>query len=107
MRLIEIIGNDGVVPRIRARERDEALVELVDQLVSAKRVQEEDREDGPPERQEPNQGDPGVGIGQVRLPQPRLPQQLRPVQALPVRLAEQVQRQPDEGGRVRRHGAPV
>lgn len=45
MRLIEIIGNDGVIPRLRARERDEALVELVDHLVGAKRVAEGDRED--------------------------------------------------------------
>ena len=45
MRLIEIIGNEGVIPRLKARERDEALVELVDQLVATKRVRDEDRED--------------------------------------------------------------
>ena len=45
VRLIEIIGNEGVIPRLKARERDEALVELVDQLVTSKRVREDDRED--------------------------------------------------------------
>ncbi|MBL4844879.1 MAG: PTS sugar transporter subunit IIA [Planctomycetes bacterium] len=45
MRLIEIIGNEGVIPRLKARERDEVLVELLDHLISAKRVQESDRED--------------------------------------------------------------
>jgi mannitol/fructose-specific phosphotransferase system IIA component (Ntr-type) len=44
VRLIEIIGTE-VIPRLKAAERDEALVELVDHLISTKRVQESDRED--------------------------------------------------------------
>ncbi|HBP19059.1 MAG TPA: PTS fructose transporter subunit IIA [Planctomycetes bacterium] len=45
MRLIEIIGNDGVVPRLKAQTRDEALMELVNRLIENGRVNEEDRED--------------------------------------------------------------
>lgn len=45
MRLIEIIGSEGIVPRLRAQRRDEAFMEIVDQLVSSGRVEEAKREE--------------------------------------------------------------
>ena len=45
MRLIEIIGNEGVIPKLKARERDEALMEIVDRLIEVGGVQAEQRED--------------------------------------------------------------
>ena len=38
MRLIEIIGNEGIIPRLKATERDEAFVEIVNHLVEWGRV---------------------------------------------------------------------
>ena len=45
MRLIEIIGNDGVVPKLVARDRDEAFMALVDRLVDTGRIKADQRED--------------------------------------------------------------
>jgi nitrogen PTS system EIIA component len=45
VRLIDIIGNEGIIPKLKTRDRDEALLEIVDHLVSCKRVPEELRED--------------------------------------------------------------
>lgn len=45
MRLIEIIGTDGVVPKLNARERDEAIMELVERLVEIGRISADQQED--------------------------------------------------------------
>ena len=45
MRLIEIIGKEGIIPRLRAVDRNEALMEMVDHLVSTGRLPEEKREE--------------------------------------------------------------
>jgi mannitol/fructose-specific phosphotransferase system IIA component (Ntr-type) len=45
VRLIDIIGNEGIVPRLKARSRDEALMELVELLVAKDRVKGADPED--------------------------------------------------------------
>lgn len=45
MRLIDIIGNEGIIPKLRARDRDEALMEIVDRLVEVGGVQAGQRED--------------------------------------------------------------
>jgi len=45
LRLIEIIGNEGIVPRLRATERDEALLEIVDHLVRTGRLDEAQKEE--------------------------------------------------------------
>ena len=45
MRLIDIIGNECVIPRLKARERDEALMEIVERLVEVGRVPPGQQED--------------------------------------------------------------
>ena len=45
MRLIDIIGSDGIIPRLAARERDEAIFELVDRLVENGQIKPDHRED--------------------------------------------------------------
>ena len=45
MRLIEIIGEKGVIPRLRATDRDEALLEIVDHMVENGHVPAEQREE--------------------------------------------------------------
>lgn len=45
MRLIEIIGSEGILPRLQAGRRDEAFMEIVDQLVASGRVDESKREE--------------------------------------------------------------
>ena len=38
MRLIEIIGNEGIIPRLQARDRQEAFLEIVEQLAGSGRL---------------------------------------------------------------------
>lgn len=45
VRLIEIISEKGVLPRLRATTRDEALLEIVDHMVESGRVPGEQREE--------------------------------------------------------------
>lgn len=45
MRLIEIIGKEGIIPRLKAVERNEAFMEIVDHLMSTGRLPEEKREE--------------------------------------------------------------
>ena len=45
MRLIEIIGEKGVIPRLRATSRDEALLEIVDHMVEMGHVPTVQREE--------------------------------------------------------------
>ena len=45
MRLIEIIGKEGIIPRLKAVERNEAFMEIVDHLVGTGRLPEEKREE--------------------------------------------------------------
>ncbi|MCA8924543.1 MAG: PTS sugar transporter subunit IIA [Planctomycetes bacterium] len=45
VRLIEIIGEKGVIPRLRATDRDEALLEIVDHMVENGHVPAEQREE--------------------------------------------------------------
>lgn len=45
MRLIEIIGSEGIIPRLGAARRDEAFLEIVEHLVGTGRVQERLKED--------------------------------------------------------------
>ncbi len=45
MRLIDLIGSHGIIPRLRATERDEALMEIVEHLVATGRIPTEIQED--------------------------------------------------------------
>lgn len=45
MRLIEIIGSEGILPELNATYRDEAFLEIVDQLVVTGRLNEKHKED--------------------------------------------------------------
>ena len=45
MRLIEIIGNEGIVPKLASADRDEAFMEIVDHLVATDRITNDLRED--------------------------------------------------------------
>lgn len=45
MRLIDVIGSHGILPRLKATERDEALLEIVEHLIATGRVPSELRED--------------------------------------------------------------
>lgn len=45
MRLIEIIGKEGIIPRLKATERNEAFMEIVDHLVGTGRLPEAKREE--------------------------------------------------------------
>jgi mannitol/fructose-specific phosphotransferase system IIA component (Ntr-type) len=45
VRLIEIIGSEGILPRLRAGRRDEAFMEIVEQLVASGRVDESKQEE--------------------------------------------------------------
>lgn len=45
MRLIEIIGSEGILPELNGTYRDEAFLEIVDQLVATARVSPKHKED--------------------------------------------------------------
>jgi nitrogen PTS system EIIA component len=45
MRLIEIIGTDGVIFGLKATDRDEALMEVVGHLMKSGRIQEDQQDD--------------------------------------------------------------
>ena len=45
MRLIEIIGSEGIIPELNASFRDEAFLEIVDHLVATGRLGERHKED--------------------------------------------------------------
>jgi PTS system fructose-specific IIA component/PTS system nitrogen regulatory IIA component len=45
VRLIEIIGSEGIVPSLNASFRDEAFLEIVDQLVGSGRIDPRHKED--------------------------------------------------------------
>jgi mannitol/fructose-specific phosphotransferase system IIA component (Ntr-type) len=45
VRLIEIIGSEGIIPSLNAKYRDEAFLEIVDQLCSSGRVSPKHKED--------------------------------------------------------------
>lgn len=45
MRLIEIIGSEGIIPELNGTYRDEAFLEIVDQLVATGKVQQKHKED--------------------------------------------------------------
>lgn len=45
MRLSEIIPNHAILPKLRATDRDEAIVEIVESLVESKKIPEEQKDD--------------------------------------------------------------
>jgi PTS system nitrogen regulatory IIA component len=45
VRLSEIIPPEAIVPKLRAAERDEAIIEIVESLVAAKKIPEEQKDD--------------------------------------------------------------
>ncbi|MBI3723064.1 PTS sugar transporter subunit IIA [bacterium] len=45
MRLSEIITPEAVIPKLRATDRDEAILEIVDHLVEQKRISEQQKDD--------------------------------------------------------------
>ncbi len=45
MRLIDIIGTEGILPKLKARERDEAIMELVGRLAEIGRITRDQQED--------------------------------------------------------------
>jgi mannitol/fructose-specific phosphotransferase system IIA component (Ntr-type) len=45
VRLIEIIGSEAIIPKLGARDRDQAIMEIVDRLVEIRAIRAEQRDD--------------------------------------------------------------